>query len=218
MRCLKSAAGTPGFLATDPFRSCRTVRKGDAMQELLDRLEAIAKILLIFGTLAGGIWAVVEYFEKKHDGRIAEMLGYVRRFSTDPLLAAQTHIGMAWYSVRGSVRMLEDTPVSSAQEFADRKRQLVMMIVDKSLVPISSSFTQKGLVPDLDLLVAFFAELQVCVETELCDSPIAKRYFQSYAMRLYCVHEPFIAWKSSSYSEGYGDGLRKFALQGAKSC
>jgi hypothetical protein len=68
------------------------------MQELLDRLEAIAKILLIFGTLAGGIWAVVEYFEKKHDGRIAETLGYVRRFSTDPYSAPRPM--SEWHGMR----------------------------------------------------------------------------------------------------------------------
>ncbi|MCP3392018.1 hypothetical protein NLM27_24805 [Bradyrhizobium sp. CCGB12] len=188
------------------------------MKVILDRLEAISKILLILGTLAGGLWAVREYFDKQHDARVAETLGYVRRFSTDPLQAAQTHIGMAWYSVKDVLRTLEETPVASPEEFANRKRQLVMSVVDKSVIPLSSSVTQRGLVPDLDLLVGFFAELQVCLDAQLCDAHVAKKYFQPYATRLYCVHEPFIVWKSKAYSQGYGDELKKLALPGASHC
>jgi hypothetical protein len=188
------------------------------MQVILDRLEAISKILLIIGTIAGGFWAIREYFDKKHDARVAETLGYVRRFSSDPPLAAQTRIGMAWYSVKDALRTLEETPVSSAQEFVDRKRQLVMMVVEKSVVPVSASTNQKGLVSDLDLLVGFFAELQVCIEAQLCDTPVAKKYFQPYAVRLYCVHEPFIVWKSKAYSQDYGDELKKLALPGNSHC
>jgi len=188
------------------------------MKRILDRLEAISKILLILGTLIGGVWAVVEYFDKKHDARVAETLAYVRRLSSDPLLAAQTRIGIAWYAVRDRVRALETTPVASAEEFASRKRQLVMMVVDKAVVPLSASTAQKGLVSDLDLLIGFFAELQVCVDAKLCDRLTANSYFQPYAKRLYCVHEPFIAWKDSSYSRGYGNELRKLAFSNGERC
>lgn len=187
------------------------------MQAFLDRLEAVSKILLIFGTLAAGAWAVLEYTDKKNEAKVAETLGYARRLSSDPLLTAQSRIGTAWYAVRDSVRALEATPVASAEEYAKRKRQLVMMVVDKTAVP-SSSTLQKGLVSDLDLLIGFFAELQVCIDAGLCDRRIATNYFQPYAKRLYCVHEPFIEWKKSSFSEGYGDELRKFALRDGKTC
>jgi hypothetical protein len=37
--------------------------------------------------------AIYEY--KKQDARVAESIGYVRRFSTEPLIVAQTRIGKA---------------------------------------------------------------------------------------------------------------------------
>ncbi len=188
------------------------------MQINLERLETISKILLILGTIVGGFWTVREYIEKKHDARVAETLGYVRRFSADPVLTAQNRIGMAWYAIRDAVRTLESTPVASAEEFGKRKRQLVMMVVNGGVVPQSASITQKGLVSDLDLLVGFFSELQVCVDAELCDRSTAIRYFQDYARRLYCVHEPFIAWKNSSYSKGYGSEVRKLTLKDGETC
>jgi|GEM_PF-7026334 len=188
------------------------------MQPVLDRLEAVSKILLILATLIGGAWAVVEYFEKKQDARVAETLGYVRRFSSDPLQAAQTRIGMAWYAVRDHVRTLGNTPVSSGEEFARRKRQLVMTVVEGTAVPVAGSGARTGLVADLDLLVGFFSELQVCVRTGLCDRQTAEDYFRTYARRLYCVHEPFIEWKAKSYSQGYGGDLRAFTLPAAEAC
>jgi hypothetical protein len=188
------------------------------MQQILDRLEAVSKIVLIVGSLIGGIWAAIEYVERKHDARVAETLGYVRRFSSDPLLAAQERIGVAWYAVRDRIRTLEDTPVTSTEEFARRKRQLVMTVVEKAVVPTSATSTQLGLVPDLDMLIGFFAELQVCIQAKLCEAQTARDYFQAYARTLYCLHEPFIRWKSTSYSQGYGNGLREFVRLGAAGC
>jgi len=53
-----------------------------------------------------------------------------------------------------------------------------MMVVEKSVIPTSSSSaTQKGLVSDLDLLVGFFAELQVCIDAQLCDASVTNNYF-----------------------------------------
>jgi len=186
------------------------------LKEWLDRLEAISKVLLILGTLAGGIWVIVEYFEKKIDARVTETLGYARRFSTDPLQAAQTRIGMAWYAARAPLQVLAATPVRSADEFEARRRQLVMLVVQKSIT--STSPKQIGIVSDLDLLVGFFAELQVCVASKICDADTANNYFRSYARRLYCLHEPFIQWKDQNYSRGYGSELRAMAALSATAC
>jgi hypothetical protein len=43
--------------------------------------------------------------------------------------------------VRDRVRILETTPVASAEEFTNRKRQLVMMVVDKAVVPLTATMT-----------------------------------------------------------------------------
>src|SRR5258708_29116052 len=144
-----------------------SVKATTQMQLILDRLEAISKLLLILGTIVAGIWAIFEYFEKKHDARVSKTLGYARRCSTDPLQDAQTRLGMAWYAAREPLNILEPTPVTSADEFAARRRQLVMMVVQNSVT--STSPKQVGLVSDLDLLVGFFSELQVCITSKLCD-------------------------------------------------
>ena len=83
-----------------------------------------------------------------------------------------------------------------------------MMVVDRAVVPTSET-ARRGLVPDLDLLVSFFGELQVCVNTMSCDDKTAKAHLLSYAQSLYCLHEPYILWRNTTYN-GYGSGLRDF--------
>ena len=91
---------------------------------LHDRLEAISKILLILGSLAGGIWVFFQYLDKKHDARVSESTGYVQRFSKDPLLAAHRRIEMAWYAVHDTIQTPKETPGASDEEYKRRKKQL----------------------------------------------------------------------------------------------
>nr|AGO88286.1 protein of unassigned function [Methylobacterium oryzae CBMB20] len=175
---------------------------------LLDTLEAVSKILLIIGTLVGGGWAVYEYLEKKQDVRIAESIGYVKRFSSEPLIGAQNRIGQAWYAARSQLQILAATPVASSEEFAKRKRQLVMSVVEASPVSLGSG-KQRGIVSDADLIVGFFDELHICMTSNLCDKKIAQGFFRPYVERFYCLHEPFLVWKSKNYSAGYADSMRK---------
>src|SRR5271167_4569024 len=113
------------------------------MKVLLDRLEAISRILLIVATLVGGIWAVFEWLEKKQDARVSETLGYVRRFSTDPLETAQVNISVAWFAVRDKVRTLESNQ-GTPDDFVRRKRQLVMMLVEGAPIAIGGTTVRRG--------------------------------------------------------------------------
>jgi hypothetical protein len=188
------------------------------MSELLDRLEAISKILLIVATIVGGGWVIYEYLEKKQDARVAESIGYVRRFSTEPLIAARTRIGQAWYASRSQLQALATTPVSSSEEFARRKRQLVISVVDTAPFVTSSTTKQRGIVAEVDLIIGFFDELQVCVASGLCDWKTIDDFFAPYAKRFYCLHEPFLVWKDRSYSKGYGSALRAMFVQPGSAC
>jgi len=96
LRCLKSAAGSRASPILTLMHSPSKCHSERPMQVILDRLEAISKILLIIGNLAGGFWAIREYFDKKHDARVAETFRVCAQIFERPLLAAQTRIGMAW--------------------------------------------------------------------------------------------------------------------------
>ena len=50
----------------------------------------VQRVKVILGKIVGGGRAIYEYLEKKEDARVAEFIGYVRRFSTEPLIVAQT--------------------------------------------------------------------------------------------------------------------------------
>ncbi|EHP94683.1 hypothetical protein [Methylorubrum extorquens] len=185
------------------------------MSPFVEALEAISKILLIAGTLIGGGWAVHEYLDKKQDARVAESIGYVRRFSAEPLLGAQSRIGQAWYAARSQLHALTATPTASQEEFTRRKRQLVMSVVETSSIAPNAS-KNRGIVSDVDLIVSFFDELRICVKSQLCDDQTARNFFTPYAERFFCLHAPFIDWKSKNYSAGYAEAMRGFVS--AKAC
>jgi hypothetical protein len=188
------------------------------MNVLLKRLEAISKILLIIATIVGGGWAIYEYLEKKQDARIAESIGYVRRFSTEPLIGARTRVGQAWFASRAQLQTLATTPVASPDEFKRRKRQLVMGVVESAQFVTTSSTTQRGIVAEVDLIIGFFDELRVCVMSRLCDRKTTYDFFKPYAERFYCLHEPFLDWKDRAYSNGYGSALRAMFITGTAGC
>jgi hypothetical protein len=55
----------------------------------------VQRVKVILEKIVGGGRAIYEYLEKKQDARVAKSIGYVRRFSTEPLIVAQTRIGKA---------------------------------------------------------------------------------------------------------------------------
>lgn len=187
------------------------------MKAFLDRLEAISKILLIFGTLVGGGWGVYQYFERLDEQRVAATLEYVKRLNNDQLLAAQIQIGAAWYDARDKLHLLRNTPVPSREVYTARQRQLVMSVMTGAGSNTATGRT-RSLVGNLDLLEGFFAELKICIDSGICDASTAKIYFSSFAKRLYCLHEPFISHKAKTFSDGYGGALRSFALVGSEAC
>ncbi|PCK77680.1 hypothetical protein [Rhizobium sophoriradicis] len=187
------------------------------MQALLDRLEAISKILLILGTLIGGVWGIYQYFERLQEQRVAMTLDYVRRLNSEQLLASQTQLSAAWYGVRDKLRLVRETPVAFREIYVARQRQLVMSVMAGSSAA-SSGEGRTSLVSALDLLEGFFSELRICVDSNICDPKTARTYFGSYAKRLYCLHEPFIRYKDKTFSDGYGAALRSFSLSGSAVC
>jgi len=93
-----------------------------------------------------------------------------------------------------------------------------MSVVESAPVVISSTTKQRGIVADVDLIIGFFDELQVCATSGLCDRKTINDFFKPYAVRFYCLHEPFLAWKNRAYSKEYGSALSTMFIQDTKAC
>ena len=185
---------------------------------LNDWLESLAKVVLVAATLIGGFWAYFEYMHKEQQRRVEQTLAYVKRFSEGVVFEASTRIGSVWYANYDRLQNLASTPPSPEKEFKDRHRQLVMTVVERGIWEASDGKRGRGLVQEIDAVTAFFSELKVCIDAQLCDDGTARVYFGDYARRFYCLHEPYISWKASAFSAGFGQQLAGFALIDAKPC
>lgn len=184
---------------------------------VLDQLEGISKILLIVGTLIGGIWALFQFADAQHAARVTRTLGYVERFNKDNVLDARMRLGRTWYNLRDLVARVNDGSRDDP-DYKQRLSQLVFQVVEKAPVELSDGKKAVGLVGDLDQLQGFFGELQICIEGKLCDKATADSYFADYAQRFYCLHEPFIEYKQQNYDSSYGVKLAAFLKDAGKGC
>jgi len=183
---------------------------------LNDWLEACSKVLLIVGALVGAGWAYFEYLHKEDQRRIEGSLSYVKRFAEGSMLESTKRIGSVWYANREPLRRLQDS--SSDAAFAQRHQQLVMSVVELYAVPDKDGLSTQGVVGDVDTVVAFFSELLICVKAELCEGKSAHAYFDNYARRFYCLHEPYLRWKAANYSSSFGKDLAEFVGHDIQTC
>lgn len=183
---------------------------------LNDWLEACAKVLLMVGALVGAGWAYFEYLHKEDQRRIEGSLSYVKRFSEGAMLESTKRIGSAWYANREPLQRLQNS--SSDATYRRRHHQLVMSVVELHQIADKDGLSTRGVVGDVDMVVSFFSELLICVKSDLCDAASAHAYFDSYAQRFYCLHEPYLSWKAANYAANFGKDLAEFALRDPQAC
>jgi hypothetical protein len=184
---------------------------------VLDQLEGVSKILLIMGTLGGGIWAVFQFRDAQKGARITRTLAYVERFNKDHLLDSRVRLGRTWYNLRDYVARVSEGGRDDA-DYNQRLSQLVFQVVEHAPVELPDGKKAEGLVGDLDQLQGFFGELQICIEGTLCDKETADSYFADYAQRFYCLHKPFIDYKQRDYDSSYGVKLAALLKAAGKTC
>jgi hypothetical protein len=122
---------------------------------LLNRTKFWLEIGAAVVTIAGIIFAVVQYLQIEHDGRVTATLGYVARFNAPPIIDAFQKEFELWEKPEGHA-MLYST--ADAETQAQQQR----------------SFIEKNnLKWDAILLGDFYDQLYVCLREEICDAPLA---------------------------------------------
>jgi len=183
---------------------------------LIDWLEVCAKVLIIAGALVGAGWAYFEYVQKEHQQRIEASLGYVKRFSEGALFESTKRIANAWYGNQQVLSRLQHA--SSEAAHRQRHRQLVMNVVERVSGTDKDGRPTYGIADDVDTVVSFFSELMICIRADLCDRKSAHAYFDNYARRFYCLHEPYLNWRAANYASDFGKDLAEFATRTPQDC
>lgn len=154
--------------------------------------------------LTGSLGAVYQYFDIKQENRVKKTMEFLGSFNGGNLQTAQLNLSEFWESYHEKIRQLNQATVASKEA----KTHILEKIV---LSSVSHGNQQK----DIDLLVGFFENLQVCIVSRICDEQTTKIFFSDYATSFFNLYEPWII-RRREVIPNYACQLQAFATQ--KTC
>jgi hypothetical protein len=164
----------------------------------LDHFDKISRIVVgwvsILASLIGGFIALHTYLQSAESERAKETLKYRERFDLPRYVVPIKKI-------EESLKKHEDE-LTRAIESGDQAatRYVTGLIRDDKI--------------DIDSVVDIYEEIYLCIETRLCDSAIATRFFGKRAYEMYGPMGYYIkAVRADAGDQRYGRGLQYFFRQ-----
>jgi hypothetical protein len=145
-----------------------------------DIVDTLAKLAAMFAV----IFAAMEYVNAQRRAQIAHTIAYHNRFETGDVAQSVAMIDTEFRNQRNIFEQLLTLP-SSPEEKAAVYRDIVSMLA-------YDANGGKGLEKELDVVIGFFDNLNICVEEDLCQRSVAIPFFGEYAVEFYRNFEPYI--------------------------
>jgi hypothetical protein len=151
----------------------------------------VATWVTIVGGLAGGVFALVQYYGRAHQERVGETLRYVERFDTGPMLAAWEEYDNFWISQGPQLKQANAQGEKALKGFT-----------------LQTLHSDPSLRMKTRMLIEFFDEFAACTCAHVCDATVAQEILGNYAFDLYGTNAPYIFRERSQYGDhSYGRGL-----------
>lgn len=165
-------------------------------QTVVNWLELTLKMILVLASIG----AVYQYFDVKQENRVKQTMEQLKSFNSSKLQAAQFKLSATWEAYQKSFEALNRQTVASEQDKARIQAKIVLPVI-----------RHNKLQQDIDLLVDFFENLQICVQHRICDKQVSLDFFGGYADYFYRLHRPWIE-KQRAVIPGYASQLQAFVL------
>lgn len=149
----------------------------------------------ILSLIAGGIWGIFEYLDRKQQGRVAETLAYVDRYNDSPMYGARKRIEMIWFE--------KGDEAKKVLLFGDAKKwtEFVLKLV-----------SAHRLRSDILTMLEFYELIAVCTKEKICDTNTAYSFFGPQALSFKNQHIRYIKWlRGDLRDESIGRELQRFA-------
>jgi hypothetical protein len=105
----------------------------------------------------------------------------LRVFNEERLQEARMKLRTTWDNYGKTIQFINKQKVANEQDRTEIRTKLVLPVV-----------RQYKLMQDIDLLVDFFENLQVCTQNRICDRQVTGDLFCRYADSFYDLHQPWI--------------------------
>jgi len=167
-------------------------------------LEFLLKVLVVTGSLG----AIYQYFDVKQENRVKKTMEFLENFSnSDNLQKARLKLSESWEGYYPEIGILNDAIILN-DAMIDNETSSAL-ILKRIVLPVVSVNKQQQ---DIDLLVEFFAILQICNVSKICDEHTSKIFFDDYAVSFFNLYKPWIEQKREVIPT-YACQLQAFATQ-----
>ena len=165
-------------------------------------LELFLKAILIMG----GVLAAWQYFAVQQENRVKQTMEQLKSFNSDPMLAATLKLQQVWDAQQLNIQKINKHAVKNEEV----KNTLLKSYIDKVI-------KTNQLQHDIELVVSFFDNLNICIENNICDKKVSRAFFIEYANSFYQLHKPWIEDRRRNIP-GYACNLWAFVSKNNVSC
>ncbi len=151
--------------------------------------------------LGGVVFSIYQFLAYQHEERVKFTFQFVEKFDDERFLDARRTVSQALQSYEQKIARLNQARMSADAEKKLRGRLAQFLVNDSN--------DNKGIVRELNLLIGFFNGLQICIEKNLCDRPVAIAFFNSHADSIWANFGPYVEQRRKAV-KNYGLGLELF--------
>lgn len=151
--------------------------------------------------LVGVVFSIYQFLSYQHDERVKYTFQFVEKFDDDRFIEARRTVSEALRSYEQKISRLNEVRMNASAETKLRDRLAQFLVNDTN--------NNNGIARELSLLIGFFNGLQICIEENLCDKPVAHAFFRSQADSIWINFRPYIEGRRKAV-QNYGLGLELF--------
>jgi len=177
-----------------------------SLEERRFSFEKIGIAVTVFGAILASIELYSRFKFEPEGKRADQTLTFMERFDSDRLVSARREINAL---------------LDAADEFIDENIEANELtdsgedtetVVDLLLVEFFFRSESGDVSEPLVQVVSFFGQLQVCIETELCDRSTAHDFLDTYASTFWQRFEPVVERARTEGRPGFASEMERFVL------
>lgn len=178
---------------------------------LLTRAEQVMRIAASLGVATAAILAVIEYSNANEDNRRERALEIVRDWqteaNTDRYTAVQEFVEakVTEPALQASLGQLSERALADAQTNLGRAWTTTLRN--------SSEPAEQALERDIDRLMLFFAQMEICISSQLCNAEVLQAYFELEVSSFWKYFKGYAELRQDANYEGYGEPVERLVTR-----
>lgn len=157
------------------IKKCLEIRA--SLKIIINYIEGLLKLVLLIASLLG-IW---QYFDLKQEARIKQTMSFLNQFNESHMREAKLNLEQVWTQYYEKINLINKHSVPSVEQKKSIQSEFVLYVIRHHEIQ-----------NDIRLLINFFDSLAICIQEGICDKETSRTFFEHYANRFLCLHEPWI--------------------------